>query len=435
MAVLGDLHLEPAHMHLFEEARSQLRAAMPDAARSRVVQLGDLGGYRDAPGSLACFRTAADYMNGFKVPYRLITGNHDLEGAEFQDDESNLAAWRETFGQNHYWAQRVGSLLAIGLSTVRFRSNTHSVHEVHIDDQQLEWFEATLEANRGVPVAVFTHAPPIGSGLRVVERVHVKNRCAWLNHSSSNAGRFVQLCEKYPNVALWFSGHFHLSQNYLDSISVVGRCAFVQTGVIGECHRDGNRQSRLLRFDDHGYELFTVDHVAGGRLRLDMQHQWASQEQPQRVTPEHELVPDPRAGWLTSRLDCGITESADEEAGGAVEWLPAGANVMLAVQDDLLVEFDMARRAPIGVVAFLEGRRVSMVTAAGGAPDPLGDGSDVAAVVLTDRSGESVRLLRNEAGSFYRVFQPNKWRLKQQEAMAASAAAMSEQRETATVQA
>lgn len=124
-------------------------------------------------------------------------------GAEFQDDESNLAAWRETFGQNHYWAQRVGSLLAIGLSTVRFRSNTHSVHEVHIDDQQLEWFEATLEANRGVPVAVFTHAPPIGSGLRVVERVHVKNRCAWLNHSSSNAGRFVQLCEKYPNVALW----------------------------------------------------------------------------------------------------------------------------------------------------------------------------------------------------------------------------------------
>lgn len=80
MAVLGDLHLEPAHMHLFEEARSQLRAAMPDAARSRVVQLGDLGGYRDAPGSLACFRTAADYMNGFKVPYRLITGNHDLEG-------------------------------------------------------------------------------------------------------------------------------------------------------------------------------------------------------------------------------------------------------------------------------------------------------------------------------------------------------------------
>lgn len=40
---------------------------------------------------------------------------------------------------------------------------------------------------------------------------------------------------------LWFSGHFHLSQNYADSISVVGSCAFVQTGVIGECNRDGSR--------------------------------------------------------------------------------------------------------------------------------------------------------------------------------------------------
>jgi hypothetical protein len=49
------------------------------------------------------------------------------------------------------------------------------------------------------------------------------------------------LVEQHPNIKLWFSGHFHLSQNYADSISVVGSCAFVQTGVIGECNRDGNR--------------------------------------------------------------------------------------------------------------------------------------------------------------------------------------------------
>jgi hypothetical protein len=55
----------------------------------------------------------------------------------------------------------------------------------------------------------------------------------------------VQPC-RYPNVRLWFSGHFHLSHNYADSISVVGRCAFVQTGVIGLCNRDGFRHSRLL---------------------------------------------------------------------------------------------------------------------------------------------------------------------------------------------
>ena len=74
----------------------------------------------------------------------------------------------------------------------------------------------------------------------------MKNRCAWLNHSSDPAA-FIGLAEAHPNVRLWFSGHFHLSHNYPDSITTVGRCAFVQTGVIGDCNRDGHRQSRLLR--------------------------------------------------------------------------------------------------------------------------------------------------------------------------------------------
>lgn len=56
----------------------------------------------------------------------------------------------------------------------------------------------------------------------------------------------MRLVERYANIKLWFSGHFHLSQNYADSISVVGSCAFVQTGVIGECNRDGNRWELLL---------------------------------------------------------------------------------------------------------------------------------------------------------------------------------------------
>ena len=37
-----------------------------------------------------------------------------------------------------------------------------------------------------------------------VQSVHVKNRCAFLNHSS-NSGEFMQLVEEHPNIALWFS--------------------------------------------------------------------------------------------------------------------------------------------------------------------------------------------------------------------------------------
>lgn len=58
-----------------------------------------------------------------------------------------------------------------------------SVHEVYIDDEQMAWFESVLAANKDTPIIMFTHAPPMGSGLKVVQNVHVKNRCAWLNHS------------------------------------------------------------------------------------------------------------------------------------------------------------------------------------------------------------------------------------------------------------
>ena len=47
----------------------------------------------------------------------------------------------------------------------------------------MEWFRALLEMNRNRPTVVFTHAPVMGCGLRVLQEVHVKNRCAWLNHS------------------------------------------------------------------------------------------------------------------------------------------------------------------------------------------------------------------------------------------------------------
>uniref|UniRef100_A0A383VZZ7 Calcineurin-like phosphoesterase domain-containing protein n=1 Tax=Tetradesmus obliquus TaxID=3088 RepID=A0A383VZZ7_TETOB len=430
VSVLGDLHLEPGQMHLFHEAQQQLAAAMSQAGSgARVVQLGDLGGYKYKPGSRACFQTAVEYLDGFQAPVALILGNHDLEGDEFEEDVENLAAWHEAFQQHHYWASELGPVLAVGLSTVRFRSNQHSVHEVYIDDEQFSWLEQVLAANKDRPIVVFTHAPPMGCGLKVVENVHIKNRCAFLNHSD-RPQRFIRLVEANPNIKLWFSGHFHLSQNYLDSISVVGSCAFVQTGVIGECNRDGNRQSRLLRFDAQGYQLFTVDHNSAGNLRLDLQQPWASASPPVPVTPQHEVIPDPNAGWLSSRLECGLTDSMEEEL-GKVQWHAAGPNVMLAVQDDMLVEYDVEMRAPVGIVAFLEGRRVSLVTAAGTQP-VADDGSDVAAVLLTDSANPEVtRLERNEAGSFYRIFQANKWvarkKKEREEAAAAAAAAAAAQ--------
>jgi hypothetical protein len=79
-AIVGDLHLEPGPpMDQFEDARRQLVAAVskPDVAAPRVVQLGDLGGYNDRPGSRDCFHLARGYLSGFGVPTTLVTGNHE----------------------------------------------------------------------------------------------------------------------------------------------------------------------------------------------------------------------------------------------------------------------------------------------------------------------------------------------------------------------
>jgi hypothetical protein len=37
----------------------------------------------------------------------------------------NLSAWHEAFQQHHHWALDLGPVLAVGLSTVRFRSNVY----------------------------------------------------------------------------------------------------------------------------------------------------------------------------------------------------------------------------------------------------------------------------------------------------------------------
>ena len=38
---------------------------------------------------------AERYLAGFDAPRALVTGNHDLEGEDFDTDEANLAAWRQ----------------------------------------------------------------------------------------------------------------------------------------------------------------------------------------------------------------------------------------------------------------------------------------------------------------------------------------------------
>ncbi|PNW84648.1 hypothetical protein CHLRE_03g152900v5 [Chlamydomonas reinhardtii] len=422
LAILGDLHLAPEQMKLFDAARGHLVDAMAEKGGGRVVQLGDLGHGKHASGSRKCFQFAKQYMDGFKLPYGMILGNHDLEGDEFQSDEENLAAWKEVFGQPHFWSADLGRAKVVGLSTERYRSNANSHHEVYIPQHQLDWLEGQLAAHPHTPFIVCTHAPPMGCGLKVIQEVHIKNRCAWLNHSD-NPRAFMDIVARHRNVKLWFSGHFHLSHNYPDSISTVGSAAFVQVGVIGECNRDGTRQSRLLCGTEAGYQLFTVDHDTGAS-RLDMEARWDDASAPVPVIPEDELLCDPDAGWLCSEMDCKVGDNST----GFITWHPVGLQTILARQaNDLLIEYDMATAAPLGLVTKVPESCSLQLLAADGSPAAREDGSDVAEIRIYEANGElRETVTRNSSGAFFRIYQPNKWRLKQQkkaeEAVAVAAA-------------
>jgi hypothetical protein len=356
-------------------------------------------------------------LSGFApLPTSLVTGNHDLEGFDdFETDADNLAAWRDTFGTHHHWAVRSGAYLLVGLSTVRFRDSPGSCHEVYIDPAQLAWFEATLAAHRDVPTLVFSHAPPMGCGLRVLQAVHVKNRCAWLNHGSAPE-RFTEIAATNPQIKLWFSGHFHLSHDYKDSVSVRGECAFVQVGVIGATSsRDGRRHSRLLRASAAGYSLYTVDHVAGGTLRLDMMRAYADVAPPVPLPPPRAdaLACDPAAGWLCATEDCALD-------GPRPVWLPTGTGE-LAVQQNALVEYEGRTRAPLGVVVrAVDGRTVRLL----GADGLPAEGASAVAVELVSEDGSVERVARGVNGYFFQTFQENKYKkwLKAQAEKAAAAA-------------
>lgn len=167
--------------------------------------------------------------------------------------------------------------LLVGLGSTRFRSAPFSSHEVTIDAEQLRWFEETIKlhpASDGWQVFVFSHAPILGSVLRVLQVGGYKNyfigrighfiiisyigdpRAEWLllaeplgwrQRAPKSPGKllawtlgsrkFIQIVRENacikgscsliisrsrPFSGGWFSGHFHLSHDYEDSITFPG---------------------------------------------------------------------------------------------------------------------------------------------------------------------------------------------------------------------
>ena len=97
--------------------------------------------------------------------------------------------------------------LLVGLGSTVFREAKYTSHEVIIDDAQIAWFENLVETHpsrEGWKIFVFSHAPIIGSGLRVLQECHVVNGCCWLNHNDGvQSKRFIDIVRKNTCIKGW----------------------------------------------------------------------------------------------------------------------------------------------------------------------------------------------------------------------------------------
>jgi len=412
VGVLGDLHIDPRKMEDYETGRSHWVPILEDSKNAHgnvaLVSLGDLGESKSVrpeetselfAGTTECHELAAEYLGSFGVPYEVIGGNHDLEGIdEFATDEANLELFLRAHGKPtpQFSRQIAEKTLLVGMSSTVFRSAKYTSHEVTVDDEQMAWFEQTLidhPAADGWKIFVFTHAPPNGSGLRVLQENHVVNGCCWLNHSDDKKCRkFIELVREHRCVKGWFSGHFHLGQDYQDSITFPtidpkdgpypnrGSCVFVQTSVMrGGTSRDGRQQSRFIRGNKDGFEVCTVDHQKGGAIRVDATITYKDDNHEVGVYAHEDIsqsddkyfkVYQPCGGDELHKPDDGYMEYdgtliLDEEiTKESVAWWKMYCGRVLGMLNGNLIEYDPSTLAPLGLVVGADeliGKRIAVI--------------------------------------------------------------------------
>jgi hypothetical protein len=216
--------------------------------------------------------------------------------------------------------------------------------------------------------------------------------CCWLNHSDEKKCRkFIELVREHRCIKAWFSGHFHLGQDYQDSVTFPtidpsegpypnrGSCVFAQTSVMrAGTSRDGRQQSRLLRGNASGFEICTVDHKRGGKVRLDAtityrddSHEVGVYAHEDEAYKHDQYFKVYTPQFNDSEFICGVDE--DEQclitddcpvSEETLCWWKLADGRVLGMLNGMLLEYDRSTLAPLGLVVSkdeLVGKRIAVV--------------------------------------------------------------------------
>jgi len=475
VGVLGDLHMDPRKMEDYEAGLVHWTSIFEEAKEAHgnvaLCSLGDLGESKSVrpeetselfAGTTECHMMAAEYLRSFGVPYEVVGGNHDLEGIdEFSTDAANLELFLRAHGKPmpQFIRQIAEKTLLVGLSSTVFRDAKYTSHEVTIDDEQMAWFEQTLidhPAEDGWKIFVFTHAPPNGSGLRVLQENHVVNGCCWLNHSDDKKCRkFIELVREHRCIKAWFSGHFHLGQDYQDSITFPtidpkdgpypnrGSCVFVQTSVMRSgTSRDGRQQSRLIRGNKDGFEICTVDHKNDGAIRLDATITYRDDSHEVGVYAHDDLfekddkyfkvyqpsagdaLHPPDEGYIGDKFTPDGTLIVSDVSFETKAWWNMACGRVLGMLNGNMIEYDPSTLAPLGLVVGadeLVGKKIAIIDSGleecevfmdeigmEGAECEGMEAREQAVLLIDEKSGAVTVVQPNEDGSYWRKIVRNK---------------------------
>lgn len=261
VVILGDFHL---HSDQYDATRS----AMEDIANCNpdlVIPLGDFGS-QGMIGRIEGLEEAFEFLKQTGAPLRPILGNHDLElesGNGVQAKGTVQRRFMEMFDLDKpYGVLEYDDFRFFFASTEPQMPNScYDVQECFVSDEQFDWLARKLKERPNVPVVFFTHAPPIGCGLRTVPKVHVRSTNAYLDQNHQ-PHRWHELVKNTPEIVMWFSAHYHLSHIHTDSHTYRHGTHFFITGVHGPTFtRDGGRQSRILDIDANAVRVLTLDHT------------------------------------------------------------------------------------------------------------------------------------------------------------------------------
>lgn len=259
IAVIGDFHLHPEQLEMTSMAMRDIADCGPDL----VVPLGDFGS-KEYIGCVEGLRESKAFLDTIGAPIKPILGNHDLQRESGEGKQAKGVMEHELRKLFHLSAS-YGTIeyenfrLFFASTEPQSADSCYTVQECFVTDEQFESLVVQLNERRGIPVLFFTHAPPIGCGLRTVPRVHVRATNAYLDQNH-NPYRWRQLYRDYPEIVGWFSSHYHLGHHDIDSQSVRWGTHFFHTGVHGTCTRDGQRLSRIIDITSQGFHVHTLDH-------------------------------------------------------------------------------------------------------------------------------------------------------------------------------